>query len=110
MRSNELSKSTLVLHEPFSWCLLSLARRAGFRQLLRSLSRREKMGLGSVLARGRIFFLDHLPMAAGKPSDPGPVGRSETAVLEHTFLDVFLWPHVGFRRADLWTDYAVSRH
>src|SRR6266849_3022386 len=98
MRSNELSESTLFLHEPFSRCLLSLAWRTGFRQFLRPIPRREKMGLGSLLARGRIFFLDHLPMVTSQPSDSGLIGRSETAVFEHTFLDVFLWTNVGFRR------------
>src|SRR5689334_2969286 len=47
----------------------ALARGAGFGELLRAVSRREKMVMGDLLARWRIFFMDYLPMGVRVFSD-----------------------------------------
>src|SRR5262249_31905497 len=97
-------------HEPLPRSLLSLAWRACLRRLLCPVPRRKKMGLGSLLARRRILLLDYLPMAACLAADPGPVGGSSAAVLEHAWLDIFLRRDVGPGRTYLRADDAVSWH
>ena len=51
--------------KPGTGSFFSLARRPRSRQLLRSLSGSEALGVGDVLAGGRILQLDHRAVDAG---------------------------------------------
>ncbi len=50
-------------------CVLSLARWTGVGKLLRAVSRSEALVLGDLLARRRIFQLDHCALASGYGAD-----------------------------------------
>src|SRR5437016_6910566 len=80
---------------------LSLVGWAGFRQLLRSLSRRSSLVVGNILAGGRHLQLDHRTVVLGKPHDARSTRRLIGGSNQHPVLVVLLRASLGHWRADL---------
>jgi hypothetical protein len=87
--------------ESCSGRIFSLARRSRFRQLLRSLPRGEELGMGDLLAGGRVFQLDHRALDTCADHDPrsqpcAPRSSREQLVLGIRFRSLVgtRWPHL----------------
>ena len=68
----------------------------------------KKMGLGDLLAGGRIFQLDHRSVVFGALHDARFVGRHQRGLGLDPVLDLPLRCPLGFWRTHLWPDHALS--
>src|SRR5581483_4226246 len=94
--------------ESSGWRRLSLAGRPRVRKFLRSLSRREAVGMGDILAGGGLLQLDYRSVDPGHCYDEGPASSPSSSAIKCAFLGVLLWIAVGSGRAYVWSYHALS--
>src|SRR5215472_13816397 len=90
--------------------IFSLAWRSRVRELLRSISRSEKLGVGNLLACWRLFQLDHCAMVVGTDNDTGSHSSTARGPVKCTVLGLRLWGALGAWGTHVRPDHALPRN